>query len=278
MKKDRGKIKNLVLTTIFVLPFYLNANAQLSLAPVGARAAGLANITTIETDIWSAINNPGSLGVIKDFGIGILHEQRFLMEEMGVSSIVGAFPLFGNSVGIYLSNLGFSTYGQNRFGLSIGRQIGEFISVGVGVDAHLLRFPEDYSNLFSINGNVGVWANPAENLTLGLYVFNLTFSKWNDEENSPLPIVFSLGASYKITEQILLCAELTKDIDEAARVKIATEFNLVKTLFLRVGVISEPFEMHFGIGYNYKNLQFDLALSRHPVLGYTPQVGISIKL
>ncbi len=268
--------KQVTAFSLLLLP--LTSIAQLPLAPIGSRAAALANITTVDTSVWVAVNNPANLGMQRNIQIGVSYEQRFAMREMGVSSLATTFPLLGNGIGISLSNLGFSTYGESRFGFSTGRKISNYISVGAGVDAHLLRFPEDYQNLFAVTGTIGVWARPLEKLTLGLQVFNITFSKWNDAARSPLPVVFALGVSYAVAEPVALFAELSKDVNEPLRVKFGSEFSILRALYLRAGVISEPFETHFGIGYSYKNFQFDAAFAWHPVLGYTPQAGISIKL
>lgn len=267
-------IHTIVLSFVFFLPLH----AQLSLEPVGARAAGMGNITTVHTDVWAAVNNPAGLGMLTGAGVGISHEQRFMMTEMGVSTFAGTFPLLGNGAGFSLSNLGFTDYGENRFGIAVGRKLSKRLSAGISVDGHVMRFPEDYKNLFAVNGNAGVWATPAKNFTLGLYVFNLTFSKWNDREKTKLPVVFSLGAGYSLAVPVQLLAEISKNIYEVARVKIGTEFLAGKVLYLRTGIITQPFEVHFGLGCVHKKFRFDAALSRHPALGYTPQAAISISL
>jgi hypothetical protein len=264
----------IVLWFVFAIPLH----AQLSLEPVGARAAGMGNITTVQTDVWAAMNNPAGLGMLTGINIGVSHEQRFTMPEMGVSTLAGTFPLLGNGVGLSLSNLGFTDYGENRFGLAAGRKLAKYLSAGISVNGHIMRFPEGYKNLFAVNGNVGVWATPAKNLTLGLYIFNLTFSKWNDNEKTVLPVVFSLGAGYALAAPVQLFAEISKNIYETARLKIGTEFLVGKVLYLRAGIITQPFEVHFGVGYVYKNFRFDAALSRHPTLGYSPQAAISMAL
>jgi hypothetical protein len=269
------RIAGILLTLFFSIPA---GYAQVTQAPAGARAAGVGGITTVLTDVWSASGNPGALGLWSGVGVGVSHEQRFAMPEWGVSSLVGAFSLGGNGVGLALSNVGLTGFGENHFGLSVGRKLNAYIAMGVGVNGHLLHFSEDYRNLFAVIGKVGVWAQPAKKLTLGFYVVNVTFSKWNSDDSTPLPVIFSLGACYHIATPVQLYAELTKDIYEALRLRIGTEFSIRERLFLRVGVVSQPFEMHFGIGYSHKRWQFDVALSRHPVLGYSPTGGICFRL
>ncbi len=273
---EQNYLKQIVI--FLLLLFHYSIHAQPSVVPIGARAAGMGGIATVHTDVWSAVNNPGSLGLLNTFNVGIFHEQRFGMADMGVSSVVGAFPLFGNGVGLSLSNTGFRDYGENHFGIATGRKLGEFIAIGAGINGYMLRFPENYDNLFAVTGDVGIWANPIGAVTIGLHIANITFSKWNDSEHSNLPVVFSLGAGYRITTTIQLLAELSKDVYEDARLKIGTEFSILKALQLRMGVTTQPFQLHFGIGYGYKNFQFDAALSRHPVLGYSYQATIAIKV
>lgn len=267
-----------ILITVLLFGCFIPLHAQLSLEPVGARAAGMGNITTVQTDVWSAVNNPAGLGMLSGFNLGVSHEQRFSMPEMGVSTLAGTFPLLGNGVGLALSNLGFTDYGENWFSIAAGRKLAKYLSVGISVNRHIMRFPEGYRNLFAVNGNVGVWATPAKNLTLGLHIFNLTFSKWNDYEKTKLPVVFSLGAGYTLAAPVQLFVEISKNIYEVARLKTGTEFLLEKVLYLRVGIITQPFEVHFGVGYVYKNFRFDAALNRHPTLGFSPQAAISMSL
>ncbi|MDR1680717.1 MAG: hypothetical protein LBS12_02910 [Prevotellaceae bacterium] len=253
--------------------------AQPTLSPTGARAAGMGGITSVDVDVWSAINNPGSLGMMAEAGAGVSHEQRFAMADMGISTIVGTLPLWGNGVGVYVSSLnpGLASYGESLAGLSAGRKLNEYLAVGVGIEGRMLHFPQGYQNLWAVAGQAGILARPASRLTLGFHVANLSLSKWNGEENTLLPVVFTLGACYVIASRVQVYAEATKDIYEALRVKIGTEFTVVKALYLRVGVVSAPFETHFGVGYAHKRLRFDAALSRHPVLGYTPTGSISIR-
>jgi hypothetical protein len=190
-------LKHIFTAALSCLSF-IPLHAQLSLEPVGARAAGMGNITTVQTDVWAAVNNPAGLGMLSGVNLGVSHEQRFTMSEMGVSTLAGTFPLLGNGVGVALSNLGFTDYGENWFGIAAGRKLTKYLAVGISMNGHVMRFPEGYRNLFAVNGNVGVWATPAKNLTLGLHIFNLTFSKWNDNEKTKLPVMFSLGAGYAL--------------------------------------------------------------------------------
>jgi hypothetical protein len=254
--------------------------AQPALTPTGARAAGMGGIVSVDVDVWSTVNNPGSLGMLTGAGVGVSHEQRFAVADLGVSTIVGALPLWGNVVGAYVSsfNLGMASFGESLAGLSAGRKLNEYLSVGVSIEGRMLYFPQEYHNLWAVSGRAGILAYPTKNLWIGFCAANITLSAWNSEERDLLPVVFTLGARYAVATSVQLYAETSKDIYEALRVKIGTEFTVVQALYLRVGIVSAPFETHFGVGYAHKRFRFDAALSRHPVLGYTPVGGINIRL
>ncbi|MDR0729670.1 MAG: hypothetical protein LBF19_06070 [Prevotellaceae bacterium] len=277
---SKSILRQFFIPLLLCIVFIPRGFAQSALTPVGARAAGMGGIVSVDVDVWSAVNNPGSLGMLTDMGVGVSHEQRFAVADLGISTVVGALPLWGNVVGAYVSslNLGMASFGESLAGLSAGRKLNEYLSVGVGIEGRMLHFPQEYRNLWAVSGRAGILARPTKNLWLGFCATNVTLSAWNSEDRSLLPVVFTLGARYTVATPVQLYAEVSKDIYEALRVKIGTEFTVVQALYLRVGIISAPFETHFGVGYAHKRFRFDAALSRHPVLGYTPTGGINIQL
>ena len=44
---------------------------------------------------------------------------------------------------------------------------------------------------------------------------------------------------------------------------------------LRTGFSTNPSQNTFGIGYTLNNIQFDIAVKRHQILGYSPQFSVS---
>ena len=52
----------------------------------------------------------------------------------------------------------------------------------------------------------------------------------------------------------------------------------METVFLRVGVATNPTRYSFGLGYNYKGVILDLAYINHNFLGYYMQFGLGYAL
>jgi hypothetical protein len=242
---------------------------------MGAASVGMGNIATLNSDVWSAFNNPAGIGISPRWAIGIQHEQRYTMAELGISALAATIPILGGGIGLSLTNTGFSEYGENLCGLKIGRKLGSTIYAGIGLQMHLLRFPDNYHNAFAISGNAGVYAVPGEHFIIGVYISNLSFSRFNNKERDKLPVLLLWGMAYKINDNNKICAEIEKDIYAALRIKGGVECLVAGILYLRSGVLSHPFQIHFGLGYKYKSFQVDFAIYRHPTLGFSPQLSFS---
>lgn len=193
-----------------------------------------------------------------------------------MSVLAAALPVMGGGLGIYLSNTGPAVWGENRCGLAMGRRLGDAFSIGGSVQALLLRFPEAYPNAVAISGDIGLRAALTGALDIGLYVCNITFSGFTGREDLRLPVVLAWGLGYQVTESIRLQAELEKDDRMPLRVKAGTECSIAGRLALRAGVLSGPLELRFGAGLRYKHLCFDIAVKYHPVLGLSPQAGLTL--
>lgn len=268
---------NSYVTTLACLFFAISTVfAQDGLYLKGTANVGMGDITTLSDDVWSAFMNPAGLGFLQHAAAGIQHEQRFAMATLGMDVVAAGLPVLGGGLGIYLSNFGYAGYGENHAGLSMGRKLNKHLSIGGSVHVHLLRFPEQYRNATAISGNVGLYATLTEQWRMGMYVTNISFSGFNNEHADKLPVIFHWGMGVQVMENILLCTEVEKDIGMPLRAKAGAECYLVKTLALRAGVLSAPFEVHGGAGFIYRNLHIDFAVRYHPVLGVSPQAGVSI--
>ena len=82
------------------------------------------------------------------------------------------------------------------------------------------------------------------------------------------------GLSYIFSEKVLISAESEKDIEFAPIFKSGIEYHIVKPLYLRIGIASNPTKNSFGFGLELKKLKLDFAFSRHNELGYTSMVSV----
>jgi len=268
---------NSYVTTLTCLFLITTTTLAQSWSYQGSPASvGMGNITTLSTEVWSALTNPAGLGLSPGFSLGIQHEQRYLMPELSIDVLAASFPILGGGLGFYLSNTGFGAYGENHAGVAMGRKLSKAISIGGSIDCYFLRTPSGYPDSWAVSGNVGISAQATEVLYLGLYISNLSFSHCNNEAADPLPMVMNWGLGYKVLNNLLLCAEVEKDLRMPLRVKAGAEYYPVKLIALRAGALSAPFEARFGIGIIYRRYHIDFAVKEHPVLGWSPQCAFTI--
>ena len=239
----------------------------------GARSAGLGGASVSLSDLWSVQNNQAGLGFQKTFIGGIVYQNPFMMKELSTKALGLALPVKGGTFGILVSNFGYSLYSENKAGLSFGKSFGEKISAGISLDYFGTNISE-YGKKNSFVAEVGLQAKPIKNLTLGIHLFNPTRTKLASYNDERIPTIMRLGFDYKFSEKVFIAVETEKDIEKKAMVKAGLEYKLIKELYLRAGVSSNPSLSCFGIGINLKQFKLDLSSTYHSTLGFSPQVGL----
>jgi len=156
----------------------------------------------------------------------------------------------------------------------LGQAFGEKISAGVQLDYLKNQIAEGYSNKGVMTVEVGLMMKVIKNLLIGVHVFNPVRVKINDYNNERLATIMKLGASYMFSEKVMLAIEVNKSNSEQPQFKAGLEYLILKELYLRAGIGTNPSTMSFGVGVNLKQFKIDLSSSYHQVLGYTPQIGI----
>ena len=147
-------------------------------------------------------------------------------------------------------------------------------SVGIQLDYFSIGIGDNYGRANTFSGEIGVMAVLTKNLTVGAHLFNPSRTKiaaYNDEH---LPTILRFGASYKVSEKVLITSEMEKDIDQKAVFKSGLEYNITDPIFVRAGISSNPFVSSFGVVVRLKGFEFDIATAFHSVLGYTPQLSL----
>jgi hypothetical protein len=93
-------------------------------------------------------------------------------------------------------------------------------------------------------------------------------------ESIYFPTVLKLGTSYLFYEKAQLSIEFVKDLEQPLIFKSGIELELVKDLMVCAGISTHPNLFSFGLGYHLKPVNFYIAFSKHPVLGYSPAVSM----
>ncbi|NOZ46139.1 MAG: hypothetical protein GXO79_05080 [Chlorobi bacterium] len=243
--------------------------------PTGARSAGMANASVVLKDIWSVQHNQAGLAYIKTPELGLYYENRFQIKELSLTSLVFAYPVINGVFGLNLTHWGYSKFNTTKVGLSFAKSFSKTFSAGIQLDYFNTYFTEEYGNRGSVVVEAGIRAEPVENLIIGAHIYNPTRAKLAIYDDERLPTILRLGIGYRFSDNVLMTIETQKGLVEKIVFKTGIEYFFANKLYLRAGIASEPVSNTFGIGYVLKNLNIDLAFSRHQVFGLGPHFSVN---
>ena len=239
----------------------------------GSRAAAMGNTGVSIVDIWSVFNNQAGLAYLDYPSIGLHHENRFISPDLSFSALGFVYPVKPGTFGLSVKRLGFTEFSQTKAGLAYGMKLAPRFSAGVQINMHNINASGVYGQTSAFSVEAGLHYTPSKNLSVGVHVVNPSRSKIYDDER--IPTIFNLGIAYKLGEKVILTGAAEKNLDVDPNFKAGLEYSPINNLFFRTGFSTNPSLLSFGLGYNYRGLQFDFAFSKHQYLGYTPQVSLS---
>lgn len=238
----------------------------------GIRGRALGGTGLVFTDAHSVWTNPAGLGRLEALGLNASGEQRFALAELQTVQFGAALPVANGGFGLSVLSFGFTSYRENRLGLSYGRQLSDNFRLGVELVGFNASVPA-YESRFAATFSLGAQLDILDNLTVGFRAFSLM--RVETAEGEFLPQLLSAGLGYRPNNKILLMAEIHQDIDFAARFRGGLEYQLTDQFHARLGVVSGPGEMSFGLGMAaLENWRIEVGASWHEVLGLTPGVGL----
>lgn len=270
----RRKIEKKALS-IFLIYFTIYAKAGNENFPIGARSAAMGNASVSLSDVWSAQHNQAGLGFLHTASAGVYYENRFLLKELSIKGGALAMPVKGGTLGLCITNFGYSLYSENKFCLSFAKAFGDKFSVGIAMDYLTTKIAEGYGKKGVFVAEIGLQAKPIKGLTIGAHVYNPTRTQLADYNTERIPTIIRLGGDYTFSDKITLAVESEKDIAQRAVFKAGIEYRAVKEFYLRAGVSTNPTLSSFGFGVNLSNFKLDLSANYHQTLGISPQLSLT---
>jgi hypothetical protein len=266
----------LSLPLLFTSHFSLAGNESVE---GDGRSAGVAGASVTYADVWSAFHNQAGLAYVKKFTAGAFNESPFLINELSTRGIAVALPVKDLGVfGVSMSYYGYNLYNEKKVGLAYAKSFGANISAAIQLDYFGTSIAEGYGSNAAFTVEAGFRAQIIPGLFLGVHLFNPTRAKLADYDEEKIPTVLKGGLSYVFSDKVTVSVESEKDIDADNIFKAGVEYHIVKILYVRGGVSTNPTNTAFGFGLNLDSFDFDIAASYHQQLGYTPKVSLTYKM
>jgi hypothetical protein len=257
---------------LFMLPILAFAQAW---NPIGGKSASMANASVTNVDAWSFHHNPGAAGALTKRSIGLFYENRFLLQELQTQGIVVNQPLKKGVISVGAQVYGFELYRTYRAGIGYALPLSDRFYAGVQLNYLGVQLREPYGTKHGASAEMGLYAKLTDNWTLGVAVFNIGRMKLADFQDDRFTTLMRLGTGYSFSEQVTVVAEAEKNLDYPIRAKIGIDYQPITPFSIRAGVATEPLELTFGFGYNWKWLQIDLGSAFQYQLGWSPHFSIT---
>ena len=268
---------NLRRTLLLLAAFFITlaGYAQKDNHPIGARSVALGNASVTLSDFWSCHNNQAGLAFYNQMAVGIYGENRFLIKELTQGAFGFVMPV--KKAGVFAVNYnyyGFKLYNESKVGLAYAMMLGDRISAGVQLDYLRVAQAENYGNANIFTFEFGLRARIIKELVFGVHVYNPIHAKVSKYGTDRVPVILRAGLSYTFSDKAVVAIETEKDINQKAQFRAGVEYHLVKPVYIRLGLGTNPFNNSFGIGLEFGNFQADISASRHQILGFSPQISL----
>lgn len=224
-----------------------------------------------QNDALSFTGNQAALAGIKNAGIGIYGERRFMLSEPSVYTLAGSLPTRLGNFGLMINYAGFKNFNENKIGLAYARKLGKFLDVGVQFNYYNYRIPS-YGNASTINFEIGAMMHVTDKLNAGIHVYNPVSGKFGKNSGEKLASAYKMGIGYDASDKFFISSEIIKEEDKPVNVIAGLQYHFAKQFFARAGFISETTSAYAGAGVAWKNLRLDISSSYHPQLGFSPGI------
>ena len=256
---------------IFLIFILINQGlrAQSIRRPLAASYIGLGAYSVNHVDVFSFSSNQAALAQIKNPGIGVYGERRFLLNATNMYSAVAALPTKQGNFGIQLDYFGFKNYNESQIGLAYARSLGDRLDIGIKFNYYSFRIP-GYQNSSAVNFEIGAIAHLTDKLNAGIHFYNPVGGNLSKTHNEKLGSIYKFGIGYEASQSFLISAEIVKQEDLPVNVNAGVQYNFLKQFFARAGIASENGSPYAGAGISWNNIRLDVSASYHPQLGLSP--------
>ncbi|MFN5024403.1 MAG: hypothetical protein ACK4Y6_03370 [Bacteroidota bacterium] len=267
----------LILLSVWLTVSCKSLMAQGISGPVGAESWITGGTSAAQINTWSGLNNPATLAFQHTHNLGIYTEQRFMMNEQRIASISGHYKTRWITAGAHIHQYGYDLFNQQRLGITFGRLLTEDFSLGMGIEYVVTNISE-YGNEGAAVATLGAYFKANDKLSLGVYVFNPTRSRYALALSDPIPTFARAGITYLLASRIKLCIEAEQQLNQSPVWRGGIRYQLHDRIELGIGGASNPTYLTAGCRMQVRKLKFELASSFHQVLGLTPHLALSIPL
>ena len=265
-----------LLVYLFALFLTFNSAAIERVSAIGARETALSLAVVALSGSFSVFHNQAFLTENSSSSLSVSYRQPYFIHGYSESALSLVYPTTTAVFAIGITQSAIASYKESNIGISIAKVLTRKLSAGILFNYFYLNFPEVNRQKGSFQVDGGIRYQLTDRLSLGFHLRNIVWSKVETfQYNLSFPLLIRGGASYHLTERILLAGETVFEQGFGTGVRCGTEYLLRNSFRVRGGISTNPFQHSVGFGYCWNFCQLDFAMVHHEILGYTPLLSLS---
>jgi len=235
-------------------------------------AMGSASVSLITFD------NPGANSLVAASRVSLHYANAYGLKELSTSA---AALFYANRIldaGLVVSRFGYEKYNETRLSGNFSKKLSKRLSAGVRFNYYSILMSEEEGAKSTLSTDAGVLMHLLPELTVGASVHNFIRTTYTTARGDfELPLLLRVGANYSFNKDFMIVGELAKSSQDDLLIKMGMEYKPLEEVALRVGLMGEPFQPTFGVGYSPGRFSFDVASVYHTVLGFHTQFSMQYK-
>lgn len=261
----------MIRIALIVVMFYSPAYAQLYPGP---RSAALGTASAALDHPSSIFQNPAGIANQSKPFIAFSYEQHFLDPDLGSQNALLIIPFHKHVMGLSFSRYGFSEFASQSAGLTYARSFSGALSLALTFRVHQIHISQ-YGTASAYSLDAGLQFHLTEKVIIGSGISNPGKSEYANLPGTVVPLSLRVGLCYLLSDKVLVLSDLDKFLGHQIDLKFGVEYKPLKSFALRGGMSANPYKQYAGFGFSLKGMTVDAAVSSHPDLGISPNLGLS---
>ena len=261
-------MKRALFFSLVVCQFH--GHAQTFISPLSRSIPVTCTYSKKFPDVFSFNSNQAALVAIKEPGIGLYSERKFMIQDLDLFMLSLVFPEPAANIGMRINYSGNKYYHQMSIGICLGKKITDLLSLGIQFNYYNERLSGGFKRN-AMNVEAGLVLHITENIQTGFQLKNPLKIRATGID---MPVVFVAGAGFDCSEKLFIGSSIEKQEALPANITVALHYLFLPELFLNCGITSAENNFFFGIGIRWNKATLSMNTAYHNYLGFTPSVAI----
>jgi hypothetical protein len=242
---------------------------------MGARTMGMGNVSSCLQDEWALLNNPAGLSKVENFSAAFSYNAYPSFKSFNRMAASFVAPTKVGVGGITFFRFGNDLYSEQVLSAGFSNEFG-LASLGATVN-YIQYNTEGFGTSGAFTVSLGGIATLTKKLRIGAHIINVNQPKLSEGSGEQLPTRLTAGVGFQLSEKVLACAELEKDLLHKPNFKSGLEYGFNSKCLIRTGFNFRPQSAFLGLGFKPKKLKIDYAMEYNFHTGINHQASIGYK-